>query len=340
MMKFRHLLTLFVASALAAVLQASILSSFDAESTYALEADTPTDAALVNIPFNAELDRPTVRPASVEQSDNPHEGARAVVGRDDREPVLTRSFPWLAVGRLEWQYEGEPVQTCTATLIGPDTVLSNSHCLLLPYREDGKETDIFIDANRYARLKASGKEVPQLVFKPGMINGIAKDESAIAHYKTGWTVDNFDPAEDWSVMTLEVPLGEKYGYLGWRKLDLSDDAILALLAEKSQVIGYALDFPTEELRAFGEVGTTAGVDSSCSILGISQSGDLKDTIVHDCDTNSGTSGGPILSKFDDGQYYIIGLHARRIPLSKMVRLPNGIRTRVVNGGVEVSRWAD
>ncbi|WP_255526979.1 hypothetical protein [Nodosilinea sp. LEGE 07088] len=34
----------------------------------------------------------------------------------------------------------------------------------------------------------------------------------------------------------------------------------------------------------------------------------------------------------------MGLHARSTPLGDWVRLPNGVETDVVNGGVKVARW--
>ncbi|NJL50154.1 MAG: hypothetical protein HC929_25650 [Leptolyngbyaceae cyanobacterium SM2_5_2] len=63
-------------------------------------------------------------------------------------------------------------------------------------------------------------------------------------------------------------------------------------------------------------------------------------VVHDCDTNPGASGGPIFARFEDGNYYIVGLHARGVNLGRATAtLPNGVTTNVLNGGVLVSRWA-
>ena len=72
-------------------------------------------------------------------------------------------------------------------------------------------------------------------------------------------------------------------------------------------------------------------------------GALDSTLVHDCDTNPGASGGPIFAQFeDDDTYYIVGLHARGIELPEgaTATLANGLETNVLNGGVLVSRWAE
>ena len=287
------------------------------------------------------LDRESFLPENIEQSDEPLGGARAVIGTDEREPMLSRAYPWSTVGRLEWQIEGNAISSCTATLVQSDIILTNSHCLLLPVRrENSEETDnVFVDAERYSRLLQIEATVPKLIFKPSMINGVALDEAAVIALKTGWTIEDDGPTKDWALMQLDTPLGDKYGYLGWRDLDFSNSDIIEALSERINLVGYSGDFPTESLREFGQAATTAGVDRACSILGLWSEGPFVGTIAHDCDTNPGASGGPILAKFTNDRYYIVGLHARQTPLSRPILLPDGTATRVVNGGVRVGQWA-
>lgn len=295
----------------------------------------------VNLLFNPELDRPTVQPADRDQSDEPMgDGSRAIVGIDEREPVLTREFPWSAVGRLEWQYDGQVFSTCTATLVSENVLLTNAHCLLLPRQnsETNKTDRVLITHSQYKQFLQAAEPAPKLIFKPSMINDIALDETVVIDLFAGWTPEAMPAAEDWALLQVDAPVGKRYGYLGWRNLDLNDSTIVEALAEHTHLIGYSGDFPTESLREYGQAATTAGVDRQCSILGIWPQGALTDTIVHDCDTNPGASGGPILAKFRDGYYYIVGLHARQVPLNRSVRLPNGVDTKVINGGVQVNRW--
>ena len=168
---------------------------------------------------------------------------------------------------------------------------------------------------------------------------VALDEAAVIALKTGWTIEDDGPTKDWALMQLDTPLGDKYGYLGWRDLDFSNSDIIEALSERINLVGYSGDFPTESLREFGQAATTAGVDRACSILGLWSEGPFVGTIAHDCDTNPGASGGPILAKFTNDRYYIVGLHARQTPLSRPILLPDGTATRVVNGGVRVGQWA-
>ena len=244
------------------------------------------------------LDRESFRPEDIEQSDKPSGGTRAIIGTDEREPMLTRAYPWSTVGRLEWQLASDPISSCTATLVQSDIILTNSHCLLLPVsRENSEEPDgVFINANQYSQLLQAETTVPKLIFKPSMINGVALDEAAVIALETGWTIDDYDPAKDWALMKLDAPLGNIYGYLGWRDLDFSNNDVIEALFESTNLVGYSGDFPTESLREFGQSATTAGVDRACSILGLWSEGPFVGTIAHDCDTNPRSLGRAYISE--------------------------------------------
>ncbi|MFK8184515.1 MAG: serine protease [Phormidesmis sp.] len=320
----------------------SLMSAFLAQNISSIPIQAVEIDALVNMEQStSDLDEETFIPPFLEQSDEPLGNARAVVGDDQREPVLSRAFPWSAVGRLEWQFENDIISSCTATLVHSDIILTNSHCLLLPYRDEssGNSSKVFVSAKRYQQLLATQRPVPKLVFKPSLINNSSPDEATVIDVKTGWQIDEYAPDQDWALMKIDAPLGDRYGYLGWRSLDFSNANILEAISEKINLIGYSGDFPTDSLREYGQSAATAGVDRTCSILGVWSEEPLDNIMVHDCDTTSGASGGPILLKFPNNNYYIIGLHARQIPLSEEVSLPNGVSTRVVNGGVQVGEWA-
>ncbi|ESA37564.1 peptidase s1 and s6 chymotrypsin hap [Leptolyngbya sp. Heron Island J] len=299
-------------------------------------AQTPADEEAppaVNLPFNPSTDRATTMPINLMQSNNPYGNDRVVVGPDDREPVQTQAFPWSAIGRLDWIYEGQTFASCTATLIGTDLVLTNSHCLLVPNRDS---QDVLVTPAIYADMPA------KLVFKPNLIAGVTDEEATVTTFVTGWTPESEAPADDWALMTIDQPLGaaDRYGHMGWRQLNFSAAEVQRELFEAIQLVGYAGDFPTDTLREFGNPTETAGVDPACSVLGEITTGALVDTLAHDCDTNPGASGGPIFAYFTDTDTYaIVGLHSRSIPLERATTLPNGVSTDVLNGGVLVSRWA-
>lgn len=305
----------------------------------------------IDIPFNADSDQSSLLPSDLEQVDSPlGDNSRVVIGEDERFPVISRQYPWSTMGRLAWQYQGQIVSTCTATLVGPSAILTNSHCLVFPIADEQSDQgyrEVFVDASMYESWQTVGREsvnaeVPKLTFSPGMIGGVSLDMSDIVTFESGWSSSYFEDMDDWAVLTLAQPLGETYGYLGWRgDLDFTDEAVIAATADKVGLLGYAGDFPTVALREHGQPTETAGVDVACSILGIwPEDGSFyPGTLAHDCDSNPGASGGPIFGLFADNQYYIVGLHARSTLIGQPTRLPNGVVTNVVNGGVTVDRWS-
>ena len=344
----------FWSIALVSLLCVLVTSSFGAAilpgsgSAIAQDSNTPdndsTEISIptIEIPFNSELDQPSELPEEGEQIDSPlGEDSRVIIGRDDRYPVLSRQYPWSAVGRLEWRDRGQLTTTCTATLIAADAILTNSHCLnYLRYNSSTREFDkYFLEPSQYRQLLSMDNGQSKMVFKPSLIQGASPDEATVISYESGWTVQYQNSIDDWAVLKLDEPLGNYYGYLGWRALDFTNSNVVNSTAEKIHLLGYAGDFPTPALRQFGAPSETAGIDLASSILGNWPTGTpYAGTLVHDCDTNPGASGGPILAKFNDNQYYIVGLHAQstRIPAAT---LPNGVTTNVINGGVQLSRWA-
>ena len=307
------------------------------------QAQDPSEIVIptIEIPFDPDADEVSELPEEGTQLDSPlGEDSRAIVGRDDRYPVMSRAYPWSAVGRLEWHDRGQKTTTCTATLIAPDAILTNSHCLgYLRYNAETEEFDkYFLESDQYQRLLAADSGRSRMVFKPSLIEGVSLDSATVVSFESGWSAQSQESSDDWAVLTLDKPLGDYYGYLGWRSLDFANPDVLRITAEKIHLLGYAGDFPTPALRLFGNPAETAGIDVACSIVGVWPDGTpYAGTLAHDCDTNPGASGGPILAKFSDERYYLVGLHAQstRIPETT---LPNGVTTNVVNGGVQPSRW--
>jgi protease YdgD len=106
-------------------------------------------------------------------------------------------------------------------------------------------------------------------------------------------------------LKLDKPLGEKYGFLGWRAPSAPE---FAQKSNRLALVGYSADFP-QNPKTYGGLeltagpGLTAGVHQGCSVVG-EQAG----LLLHDCDTKGGASGGPILAKIGS-KHYIVALHA-------------------------------
>ena len=262
--------------------------------TIQAEAETePQNAAtpeFINVQdgnkIQLEGDGKPFKPANIKQSDEPSDG-RAVFGLDERHPMLSRDYPWSAIGRIEGvKADGESYH-CTGSLIAKDIVLTNAHCVVDPYT-----------------YKVSNN----IKFVPNVINGRSKDDKDTAVVKRIIAGTNFKEQNpyknDWAVVKIDKPLGTKYGHFGWVSLPTS---AMLKYPKQFEMVGYSGDFPTSEtLKTFPYLkagsGLTAGVHTGCSIFK-EEAGSL----FHDCDTTGGSSGGPILAQIKE-KYYIIALN--------------------------------
>lgn len=227
-------------------------------------------------------------PLGLTQSRNPSEG-RATIGlRDDRTPMTSRSYPWSAIGRLQTPVDDTRISICTGSLVAPDVVLTNAHCV--------------IDADTH-QLKSD------ITFKPNLINGRVKDRADIATVidvipGTDFQDDDTVPhPNDWAFVKLDRPLGETYGTLAWTVLPLAE--LLTTYRSELIMAGYSGDFPETA------PGRTAGVHDGCSVLGAGLG-----TLLHTCDTFGGSSGGPIMAIID-GEFRIVALNSAELTESQV-----------------------
>lgn len=240
--------------------------------------------------LNLKSDGKPFLPSTLGQSESPVED-RAILGFDDRLPVLSRKYPWSAIGRLRLvDMNGSDIAHCTGTLIAVDVVLTNAHCVVDP-------------KTRQVRQAA-------LYFQPNLIDGIltnpADEAFAVeAVYGTDFpNGSNQADSNDWAVLKLNQPLGRKYGYLGWKSLASS-----ALIKNPKllSLIGYSGDFPTEsiakKMKLTAGPGLTPGVHQKCSVVA-----EKAELLLHNCDTTGGASGGPIIGWINN-KPYVVALHA-------------------------------
>ncbi|MBP5972985.1 trypsin-like peptidase domain-containing protein [Brasilonema sp. CT11] len=238
------------------------------------------------------------QPGNLQQTNKPDKAddeefkRRAIIGWDDRVPMLSRQYPWSAIGRVQGLTTKGEEYHCTGTLISEDVVLTNSHCVIDPETHQASQ---------------------KILFLPNLINGKVADESDIAQvqnviYGTDFTKTKLEnQTDDWALLKLNKPIGLKYGYLGWKSLPSST---LTKNRNKYIFVGYSGDFPNtnkEKYRFFtAGKGWTASVQQGCSIVG--EEGNV---LLHDCDTTGGSSGGAIIGVIGN-QPYIIGLNNAEI----------------------------
>ncbi len=206
-------------------------------------------------------------------------GNRVILNTDDRVTLESREYPWSAVGRLVIR-DGDPrrYSTCTGSLVNVDWVLTNAHCVV------NLETH---------ELRRSA------TFQPNLINGRLENETDAAAVDEVILGTDFSdrPApnpNDWALLHLTQPLGRRYGTLRWQALPT--ETVLGL-TNQVELIGYSGDFPSSN------PGETAGVHRGCSIQE-----SVDNFWVHNCDSFSGASGGPLLAQVGE-DYVVVALHA-------------------------------
>jgi V8-like Glu-specific endopeptidase len=201
---------------------------------------------------------------------------RVVDTTDDRVQITDSSgYPSAVVGWLWSQDQKGDWSTCTATLIGPKTVITAAHCV---YDHD------------------TGGWVQAMSFLPGMTDAesapFGQFDWANINILKGF-IDNYDGTNYGSVMPWDLaeielaePAGDQLGWLGFRVDDASDF--------KAEIIGYPGDKPDGTMW-----------DVKCDI----PAANFGDQIYwHNCDTYAGSSGSSMFEDAGKGDLYIRGIN--------------------------------
>lgn len=211
--------------------------------------------------------------------------------RDPRKPMLNGEFPW--VGKLK-----SPLGGCTGSLVGPDLVLTNAHCV--------------VDAGTGVRAQPR-----DLRFFPSFVKGQGTLSSVVSEFWVGTTnlhqrLLGGEPHKDWALLRLRSPLGKRFGYAEVQAAEKRN------YPRSVALVGYAFDF---------QQGQTAGIDWDCKLDGQLPTSDLW---LHDCASSRGASGGPLLMRREGEQPRIVALNSHAASVANGVSYHWSIANKAVN----------
>jgi hypothetical protein len=144
--------------------------------------------------------------------------ARAnVFGRDDREPVVSREYPWRCIGLIVAKFD-DGVATGTGFLIGRNLVLTNAH--------------VTVD-------EATGEAASEIYFLANRIDGIASNAVHVNRVWRGTFAPQRNPESDWAVLRLDSNLGDDLRWLELSPREVAD----------GYMVGYSGDYRDQETAA-------------------------------------------------------------------------------------------
>jgi protease YdgD len=213
--------------------------------------------------------------AQQDSRDAPATAAPAQPGIGERDPRVNISLnvmPWRAVGKLQ-ATNGKTRTSCTATLIGPTTVLTAAHCVFN------------IRTLRYFQPSS-------LHFLIGYDHGTYAGHAVGTHLTTSTSYDPRQPlrtlGSDWALLTIDTALGTPD-----RILSISDDA-----SDPGTAVvigGYSQDH-----------ALVLTADTTCHITGRAKDGTGHYLLRHNCTTPRGVSGAPMLVR-DGANWFIVAV---------------------------------
>jgi len=193
--------------------------------------------------------------------------------------------PWTAVGNFLVPGLGG---YCSAVLVAPRIVLTANHCLYAPdysARDTrGNPGKQLLDATRF-------------VFVAGVHDSTFADSIPVVEVITGgWSPAAEDPVKDWVIAILARPARDDIAPMGFKPYN--PKAVAGAWHRKLVVAAYP--------GASFAFNTVLRLSFDCSFL----QPDSANVVAHDCPSENGSSGGPILVE-EGGELRLIGIHSSR-----------------------------
>lgn len=219
----------------------------------------------------------------------------------DRRQLAPSQKPFIALARLK----ANGGVGC-GVLVGPDLVLTCSHCLASPDRKVYPEVEVQLGVGFTAPVHSA--RVTDVILATGRS-------------------DQPDSGKDWALARIDRPLGLYYGWLESRVMQPSD-----WLRQPVELLGYC-DCPDEKRPEFGHMDQPYRCPGSVSDI-------TSNLVYHDCSMWGGTSGAPILVK-EENKYFVAALNFAGVDVVGE-KLTNGFRAQYTKGlanlGIPASCW--
>lgn len=198
-----------------------------------------------------------------------------IMGGDNRVVIEAEDRRWHAVGRLNREAGG----FCTAVLIGPREALTAAHCLWDQTRRRwvAPETLHFVPGYRRGTYLGHARVERYRLAKDIAIDARGHPESLL---------------DDWAVLELSLDLRAGAGV---EPMVLAENDERDRLASQPLASGgYSRDRPHLPVKV-----------EPCRALGVIERGRL---LLHDCDSEAGSSGSPIVVE-RDGRLVVVGIQS-------------------------------
>ena len=128
-MKYRNWNILFGFSIAIASMSSTTIAPAKAQSLLDFQPKKEIAPNQINSLKDIETSLDGFIPKKLQESESPMGSNRAIIGEDQRLPMMSREYPWSTVGKIVMISKDKKEYSCTGTLIGKSLVITNAHCV-------------------------------------------------------------------------------------------------------------------------------------------------------------------------------------------------------------------
>lgn len=201
---------------------------------------------------------------------------RVTVNGESRKRFSDAAYPWRAIGKIKFGKDAG--WGCTAALVGPRHILTNSHCV-------DKDYPIYFYPSYYNGTYLTGTQ--KTTWGIHYYAGNNPSETKTGTFKLG---AGFKGENDWAIIVLNERAGDSFGWLGSKNFSESwfGKSFWTMVSYPNIALNEYAKYPLHE--------------KDCAIHG-NKDGYLQ----HACDSQGGASGSPMFAWWD-GQPYIVAVN--------------------------------